>query len=202
MALLEFLVRFVNGNPFCSVFLVWLLWLFWPGVMIIVGFVFESRFIPISEGQSKAFMPGDLSLAVMFVSLLNIHERTISNKAWWGYSPNSWAIIIVVTTIIAILLRWNDAQNYPNRRSVMSPTKITHDLVGYFLIPTVLVGLGLPQLIESIAYKQLFQHQISWGVLGVAILLYVSCVIYDVIRPATVEDMELRHPANWKPIWR
>ena len=202
MELLKSLVGFVSESPFNSVWTAVVLWSFWPGAMLLAGPIFESRIVPIGKHQSKAFMPGDLTLSIMFVSLLNIHERTYQDKNWWGYSPILYTGVFAIMALVALILRANDVANYPNKRSAMSPTKIMHDVVGYYFIPAVLAALGLPQLIDCIICGDIAQNLTSWLVFGTALFLYTACVIYDAIRPATAEDIKLRHPPNWKPIWR
>ena len=43
----------------------------------------------------------------------------------------------------------------------------------------------------------------SWSLLWVIVPLvfYVLCVIYDMCKGFTAEDIEARHPSDWRPIW-
>ncbi len=201
MALLKVLVDFVQADKLNPLLLAIALWAIWPGAMFVTGFVFESRFIPVGKHQSKAFLPGDLTLSFMLVSILQTHERTFHSENWWGYNPAIYAGVFILMIFVALYLRGNDVANYP-KRSAMSPTKMTHDLIGYYFIPAVLVSLGLPQLIDCIIEGDVAQNLTSWIALLVALCIYSACVVYDVLRPATADDIELRHPPNWKPIWR
>ena len=91
-------------------------------------------------------------------------------------------------------VRKGDIANYPER-SGNSPTKLTHDIVGYFIIPTVLTGLGLPKL------PNLFADWQNWLVFIGAIVFYIICVAYDAKKGFTPEDVIPRHPPDWQPIW-
>ena len=96
---------------------------------------------------------------------------------------------------VFLLVRKGDIANYPER-SGNSPTKLTHDIVGYFIIPTVLIGLGLPKL------PNLFADWQNWLVFLGAIIFYILCVAYDAKKGFTPEDVIARHPPDWQPIWR
>lgn len=195
------LVEFYLGNPLNKVWLVLVFWLLWPGLMFVVGFIGESRLIPIAEHQAKAFLPGDLSLGVMAVALLSLHANTPKDPSWWGYSLLWWIAVFGTMAIVAAFIRQGDVANYPYRSGV-GPTKITHDIIGYFLIPALLICLGVPQLIEGIAHGELAANLGNWAVFVSMIVFYVVCAGWDIAVGFTAEDVLIRHPENWQPIWR
>ena len=197
--LIEFLNPFYQFAAICfeRIWLVFCGWLIWPGLMFWVGLIGESRMVPIGRYQAKAFMPGDLSFSVAYVALLELHKRP-GILYYWEYSRFWWLFVAVLTAIIALLLRGGERQNYPSR-AFRSPTKITHDGVGYFIIPLILIGIGLPRSVSSVILKT---GLTNWLVFLASMLFYTICVIIDVKRGFTKEDVAARHPADWQPIWR
>ena len=169
--------------------------------IFIVGIVGESRLIPIGQHQSQAFLPGDLSLGIMAVALLSLHANKLEKPNYWGYSPIWWLVVLITVSFIAYYARKNDVANYPYRSSI-SPTKITHDIVGYWLIPTLLIALGIPKLFSNFVHSTLFIDWTSWVTFIGAIAFYIACVIQDYVIGYTTEDVLARHPENWQPIWK
>ncbi|MBO4812951.1 hypothetical protein J5491_02260 [Candidatus Saccharibacteria bacterium] len=201
MYVISGLVDFIREAPGNIALLILISWLIWPGMMFLVGWVGESRLIPVGEHQSMAFLPGDLSLGVMAIELLRLHERTYDNPNWWGYDPAFWMFVtMAVAMVVLAFVIEADQKNYPPRAS-LSPTKITHDVVGYWLIPTLLFGLGLPQLVDGIRFGIGGSWPI-WLEFTMALSFYIACVVNDCLKGATEEDIAIRHPANWQPIWR
>ena len=201
MNIISSLVNFIRETPSNIALLILISWLIWPGMMFLVGWIGESRLIPVGKHQSTAFMPGDLTLGIMTVELLCLHERTCNDPNWWGYDPAFWLFItITVAMIVLIFVIEADQENYPPRAS-LSPTKITHDVVGYWLIPTLLIGLGLPQLVDTLRFG-ISEYWPVWLEFTVVLSVYVFCAMNDYINGATEEDIAIRHPANWQPIWR
>lgn len=175
-----------------AILFVW--WLLWPGLMFVVGLIGESRLVPIGKSQSKAFWPGDFAFGVAFVALVGLHAKP---SASWGYSPLFWVPLALAMFFVFLFVRKGDIANYP-KRSGNSPTKLTHDIVGYFIIPTVLLGLGLPKLLS----RHPFTDWQNWLVFLGAIAFYIFCVAYDAKKGFTPECVIARHPPDWRPIWR
>ena len=195
------LVDFYSASLANKIGMVLIFWLFWPGLMYIVGAIGESRLVPIIKHQSKAFMPGDFSLGVMAVAFLGLHIDTCVDPNWWGYMPSVWAIVFAIMWLVAYFVRRGDVAYYPYRAGV-SPTKITHDVIGYWLIPSLLICLGVPELINEITAGNLLAYWPNWLVFLLAMAFYVACVIYDTKQDYTPEDTRARHPEDWQPIWR
>lgn len=194
--LINTIARLCNNWPGkILVLLVW--WILWPGLMFLVGSVLESRRIPIGGRQSRAFLPGDLCFGPAFVSLISMYT---DHKPSFAYDPKWWMILSTFIGLIAWLLRKLDCANYTKKGckgACASPTKITHDVVGYFMIPTILTGLAVPKLRTLDA---------NWIIFAVSILGYAACVTWDnkLFPPDsyTTELLNYRHPSKSKPIWR
>ncbi len=192
------LVELLLSCPYNKISMLLVLWLIWPGTMFVVGFIGESRIIPIGKHQSKAFFPVDLSLAVMFLALLSLHTRTYQNPEWWGYDPILVMVTVIAMSGIATIGREIDLRHYPTRAGY-SPTKITHDLFGYWLIPSLLLILGLPQLVDLVIGAE--ESLLSWVTFAAALLFYLLCVAIDFKKGATAVDINARHTKHWHPIW-
>ena len=195
------LMEFYLKTPFNKLILLVLLWLIWPGLMFAAGFIGESRLVPIFEHQSKAFFPGDLVLPIMLLALFGLHRRTYLNPSWKGYSTMFFVVIFIAMIPIALLFRYLDVAHYP-ATAMYSPTKIIHDLIGYYLYPSILLILGLPQLVDCFIKKDR-SSLLNWVVFGLALLFYFICTFYDMyLHPATEADVIARHPSDWVPIWK
>lgn len=178
-------------------------WIIWPGLMFFVGVVFESREVPLWKHQSKAFFPGDLSLSIMLVALIGMYAKTGVRGVAMVDSLYWWLIVIITMAIVAWILRKNDVANYPTRRAVCSPTKMTHDVMGYFIIPMLLAGLGMPQLVEMIIGDGVLDvTKNCWLAFTFAVAFFLTCVAVDFVNQPDTVDMNARHPSDWRPIWR
>ena len=175
-------------------------WAIWPGSFFLVALICESRIPPLWKHQSKAFFPGDLTLPVMWVAMfrlsLNRHlligplASIVSLVALFIIEAG---IFCVVTKVVA-----KDRSNYPER-SANSPTKIYHDLVGYYVFPMSIAPFFVFYVTSHIENRV----GVSWSILWVILPLvfYILCVIYDMRKGASAEDIGARHPSDWKPIW-
>lgn len=175
-------------------------WLIWPGLMFLVGAIFESRLIPIGRGQSWAFIPGDFSLGVMATALLVMYTDTGKDIPLVG-SACWWIPVIVVLGVIAVFWHRNDVSYYPPRAG-RSPTKILHNFVGYFLFPVILVGLGVPQIVEAFVSGMSLSILRCWLIFVAALAFYLVCVLHDTFSAPTAKDIYRRHPDDWRPIWK
>lgn len=200
MEILQFLARFYGEATINRFLLVAVAWIIWPGLMFAVGVIFESREVPLIKHQSKAFFPGDLTLGVMLVAFIGMYSHTgidiplVRSSLWWP-------IVAAVMVVVGWKIHLKDAANYP-LRAAYSPTKIAHDVMGYFIIPTVLIGLGVPQ-IALLADKGMREaNRMGWLAVAIAITLYLTCVALDVITYYDTDDIHARHPEDWQPIWK
>ena len=134
------------------------------------------------------------------------------NTAW------IWVLALAIALAVCFVLHNNEKDCYKTR-ALYSPTKLTHDAVGYVFIPWVLLSLLTVAIVTAWHYCYFAQEKISstalktlgtlcraswlyWIVIVLAIALYVGCLIYDNAHPATPEDIVARHPADWQPLWR
>ncbi|MBQ3413651.1 hypothetical protein IJH33_02260 [Candidatus Saccharibacteria bacterium] len=178
-----------------------LLWLIWPGLMFVVGAIWESRLVPIWQFQSKAFIPGDFALVYAVMKLAEMYLATLYLHTW-GKRPIWWAVACLVATIIAGHLQGNDAKNYPPRARY-SPTKLTHDFIGYFLITFLVIAMLVPQIWLMCTSPNIVTGVTSqWRPMISGFVIYAVCVAYDFSAPPTDLEIALRHPADWHPLWR
>lgn len=198
---IEGLVNFYSAAPLNKFCLLLGFWLFWPGLMFIVGAIGESRLVPIWEHQSRAFFPGDLSLGVMLVALLDLHASKLESADWWGYSVFWLLIVVLAMASVASRIHLTDASHY-SFRSRCSPTKVVHDIIGYWFIPTLLIFLGLPKLFEFVVQGYTANECISWAAFVAALAFYFMCIRWDSVLGHTEEDVTARHPPDWQPIWQ
>ena len=190
------LTSFYMAAPINKYILVFITWLFWPGILFIVGLIGESRLIPIGKLQSKAFMPGDLSFGVIFVALISMYQPNES------FNRQICCILFVPVLYFAWSMRRGDVVFYPPRARI-SPTKITHDFIGYFIIPLVLLTLATAKIYTIIIHKNSFMEFLpSWMTVLSAFFFYLICVAIDNEEPAMSKQIHARHPHNWKPIWK
>ena len=175
--------------------LIFLLFLcIWPGSMFLVGIIGESRILPIDSHQSQTFWPGELALPVMAFVLYQDYARGFQFPRW------GWILFAVLTVIwlpIGIKL-WKDDLSWYKPRAKYSPTKIWHNLGGFILIPPAIVPYAITVIVEAIRGR----YEISW--VGVAV--FVSAVSFYAVLASTDKvkhegDEDIRHPADWQPIW-
>lgn len=204
--MLESIFEFYTSASWHPYLMLLIVWVFWPGLFFLVGWVGESRVIPLGRGQSRMFFPGDLMLGVCLVDLIGMNANCPViwewPKAWW------WPLICAAFALLVLyLVRTRfDAVYYP-LRAANSPTKWTHDLVGWCFFPFILAYLGVPQLLAlllnplSIVFTGAY-----WVIIALAIVFDVGCIVYDSKHDALFggmdELMEFRHPQDWKPIWK
>lgn len=194
--LINSLSEFCMASITNRILLLYICWAIWPGSMFAFGIIFESRLVPIDKRQSVLFCPGDLLLAPMFVLLLMIHKE--GGRPSWGNSNLWWIFTIICMFICALALRLSERKYY-RRRAHNSPTKILHDIVGYFFIPVMLLGIGIPELV-GFATKP--SNYGLWLGLAGCLFIFVLCMYVDGKKGFTSADVEARHPAGWQPIWK
>ena len=200
MNLLTALASFYGESIWSKYLLVAVAWIIWPGLMFVVGAIFESRIVPIGKSQSKMFFPGDLAIGIMFVAFISMYDKTGARIPMVD-SPYWWLPLATVLAVVALRVRRSDVLNYPLRAG-KSPTKITHDIMGYFLSPLVLIGLGIPQL-GMLEEEGIFAAtRMGWFAVAMSAVLYLFCTALDAITFYDSSDIASRHPEDWVPIWR
>lgn len=175
--------------PFAVVLLGWLLT---PGMMFLIGIVCEKRILPIWNGQSRAFMPGDLFLGPTLG--LAVAQVPLLPKAGWWQSW-LWPYAIVVLSIIAIMFQRlvGDAPAYAKVEGATanSPTKWYHDLMLYGVLGISMAVIALPVLV--MAPWNTWQKYAMLATFAV----WASCLVYDGIHPERMVRQWM-HPASWR----
>ena len=198
--------EFYNSASWHPLIILLAFWLFWPGLFFLVGYIGESRIIPIGRGQSIMFFPGDFALGVGATAFIGLAANT--TLPWEGVK--SWqyllaCLLLAVLIVVAMRLQF-DAPNYPPR-AANSPTKWAHDLIGYGFFPFVGLWLGLPQVVYVVTDpSSLTTNWKCWLAIFLAVCLFIICIVLDFAINHSVsavgpEALELRHPSNWQPIW-
>ncbi len=221
--IIDYLMSMYTANPASKFLMVLMTWLFWPGTMFLVGWVFERRSVPIWKHQAKLFFPGDLAFGVIVVAFIGMFNKIArrTDTIMLNEAIDTvwiWVLALVISFGVCFALHNNEKGCYETR-ALHSPTKITRDIVGYVFIPWVLLSLLTITIVTVWRYCQFAQEKIPgsmlknlgalaqeswpyWLVITAAIALYIGCLINDNHHPATSEDIVARHPADWRPIWR
>ena len=183
---------------------------FWPGLMFLVGWIGESRLVPIGENQSKAFFPGDLTFGVMFIMLAVFYTEASKidpDVVTKLEAPGPIGVSIVLALLVSIPLRKKDKPGYP-KRALRSPTKICHDVIGYVLIPFMVIWLVMPA-IELWVSSMWFDRKPDLSGIHTPIeiiilmgMIYGFCVWKDTTDTKLAEKAKYMHTAYWQPLWK
>lgn len=196
------ILEFYKAAPQNPLILTLIFWLIWPGIMIPIGLIFESRMIPLWNRQARAFIPGDLTFGVMLTAIVGMYAA--SGEVEVAKSPIWWAIAVALAFGVGCNLRQADARNYSPRARI-SPTKVTHDVVGYFVIPALLIGLLVPQIVHQVTGVVTFNMGLAfdrcWLAIVISLMVYIACVLLDTVNGYGQFDVYARHPYDWAPIW-
>ncbi|MBQ6605612.1 hypothetical protein IJH66_01365 [Candidatus Saccharibacteria bacterium] len=199
--LMSALFRFLTASPWNWIPCLLVYWLIWPGLMFLVAAIFESRAVYLGKGQSRMFFPGDFFLGVWIITFMVMDAR-YPVQLDWAFTPTYWLIVAAVFIVVMIGVRIPDSNRYPVR-SANSPTKLTHDFIGYFLSPFLISGFGVPQLVYPfVNFDHLKLTWKLWALVFGCFAVFLGLIIYDCSNPPTKIDMLRRHPDDWKPIWR
>ncbi len=179
--MLQAVCEFYSKSRFHPIIMVLLYWAFWPGLMFVVAWVFESRTVYLGSGQSRMFFPGDFVFGIGIVAFIGMYAK---NPVWdFAYTARYWLIMAVLHIILALLMRHGDVMQYPID-SRNSPTKIIHDFCGYFVCFWLPTTLGLPQLIWLIKNPESFEKtKGNWFVFAGCALFFISILIWDLTHP-------------------
>lgn len=206
-----------------------ILWMCTPGMMILIGVIFESRWIPLwSAKQFRSFFPGDFFLGGALLALLMLARRLPAKQAWY----NSWQwhigvfLFVLGVAFLMTFLEWNrgDAMD-PSRytlRTIVSPTKLYHNgflywLYGYVTVTTffaVVAGYwwqGWSETSGSWLQKLgglLWNERSAWLLLAlIPLLIWGLLARHDsIVISQGSEARNLKtanaHISNWHPIWK
>lgn len=175
-------------------------WAIFPGLMFVIARIAESRTITLNpKVQSTTFWPGELALGVMLIALWKQYGRIELESGVWK-KPEYFAIIIIATIIFGYVVRRHDASFYKTRAEI-SPTKVFHDLVGYFVVPMIVAYYAVPLFWEGVVKKTIVLNLVDTIHFVAAIVFYLVCLAIDAQRVASEDDIYKRHPHDWKPSW-
>lgn len=175
-------------------------WFITPGMIFILGWIGESRMIPVSPNyQFISFIPGDFFLGAMAASILVLAQDLPSASNWYN-SPWLHGAVVIAAVSVAVLLTRGEYQD-PNgygRRGVLSPTKLYHNLVlyggyGYVIITTLVAVVS-----ASETRGWFLAGSLVFGVIWVSLLVLERRDSEKVKR----QRVENAHVSNWSPIWR
>lgn len=182
----------------------WRLVLWWaviamvPYGMFAVAWVFESRVpgrdVPVWRGQSKAFVPGDLGLAL--AAAVGVVLASVQGLPAWALSWQ-WllvsAAVVIVTLVIGRRVLYN-ADDYTISQW-RSPSKRYHDIVMFGVFPALAAMFVVPMYFQSwlgmgIAFRLI-------GIGGVA--CWAGGVVWDALHHEVPNANQ--HPHDWRPLW-
>ncbi|MCL2002353.1 hypothetical protein FWG76_03025, partial [Candidatus Saccharibacteria bacterium] len=179
-------------------------WLVTPGMMFILGWVLESRTIPIGKGQSRGFFPGDFGLAVVLTASVKSFA-TISELPPFFLTPAYTALVVCGGWVIGVAFTLHDRRRY-TRRAYLSPTKLYHDFGIICFYGPLIAIIALPAL--------LFGRSSVWSTVALSgLLLWLGGLALDTRRiPIDPQDpaaghrpflnYKLIHAEDWKPFWK
>ena len=189
------IINLYGSCTIAPLLLLGLYWAFWPGLMFVVTRTFEHRKVWLGKGQSRMFFPGDFMLGVAVISFVGMHYK---NPVWdMVYSDKYWKVTAAIFFVLAMIIRTIDTKRYPVR-SKYSPSKIAHDVCGYFVSFWLIAALGLPEIIWTIQHPECFEAaKTNWMIFFVAAAFFVAMTVWDVTHPATFDDLMKMHPQDW-----
>lgn len=174
-----------------------------PYAMFLVAYVFEGRRIgngpddvPFWKGQSRAFMPGDIGLA-LFVAVAAYHSLVLTMPSW---TSSYWFIGICLcfgALVFTVARTFFYSKEDYTIQQWNSPTKVYHDYVMYWLFASVLAYVCVPAyLLTPWASENVLSKQL--GVFGFAV--WLLGMVYDITHDEVPNARQ--HPKEWQPIWR
>jgi len=189
------LFDFLYEIPILTVVLV--SWAITPGMIYVLGFIGESRILPF-WASPRMLLPGDFFLGITLNACIcglrfytDIENPALQSWIKW------WPIFVTVGAFIVMILMRTmfDGPNY-DYRSVISPTKIWHDVMCYFVLGTLLFTTGITFLFFG-----------EWSWFGTTlkltaiffVALWIICGFIDKQRDLSPEVI---HPSTWQPIWQ
>lgn len=199
--LLASLFEFYGSGKLHPLIMLLVFWVFWPGMMHIVALILESRKVYLGKGQSVMFKYGDWCLGIGTIVLIGIHSKCPVGYGWvykTGYIIAVFAFFFVIMKVF----RYFDVRRYPER-SKHSPTKIAHDVSGYWICASCVLGLGIPELVWCFSSMERFEAApVEWCIFLACAIFFGMMTIYDATHLPGEKELRLMHPDDWKPIWK
>jgi hypothetical protein len=198
---LERICDFYKSAPWHPILMVLIFWIFWPGAMFYTAHILEGRKVYLGKGQSRMFFPGDFMLGVGTVAFIGIHTK--SPVGWsWVYSKGYAISTCIFFFVVMAVFRHFDTKRY-KKRAKNSPTKLAHDLSGYWICAWTVLGLGIPQIVWTLPRMELIQKApTEWKVFLFAGLFFLAMTIYDITHMPGEEELDKMHPSDYLLPWQ
>ncbi len=172
-----------------------------PFAMYLVAYVFESRKpgkgpnnISVWKDQSRAFLPGELGLALVVAICLQFRDEVT-----WVWARSFWWAL--VSFGIGALIYWVTTRYVYTRKEYekawKSPTKRYHDVVMYWLFGAAMAYVCLP-VYFTVDWSVHWPLQVvGWGT-------WLIGMYYDLFTAAGKRNTPSprQHPSEWTSIWR
>lgn len=182
-------------------------WAFTPGMMILIGVIGESRWIPLwSDKQFRSFFPGDLFLGAALTGLFVLAQRHLPAAEHW-YNSLWWHVIVfVIVLAVAIFMTYSewdkgdvlDMSRY-STGTILSPTKLYHNFFLYWLYGYMAVTTLVAVVFGGRTWWVIVPLLIGAG--------WFALVQYDAVGMSkSTEARNLKaanaHIQDWHPIWK
>jgi hypothetical protein len=165
-----------------------------PIMPMLLGLVFESRWVPLSPRfQFTAFFPGNPLLAIYIAWASTFKERQSPSGFW---QTSSTQHLLVVGTFLAYIQLSNlDLASKFTREQLAGPTKRYHNAL-YFWYGYVIAVATILVVTASVPVSQRLLASIPG-------LLWVGCLIYDSVTPEESLNIKFQTAhAPWNPLWK
>ena len=146
---------------------------------------FDERHVPIWRKQSRAFLPGDLGLALF------IAAATPKWPSWWSGVLGIAACFITLWALRNLTYNKDDY----TRAEWNSWSKRYHDYVISFLFAFTAVTWWFPIIIRQ---EDIRSTLLVTALIGLAI--WIGGVVYDLIVKQVPNEWQ--HPKHARPIWQ
>lgn len=173
-----------------------------PYGMYLVAYIFEGRRIgrgldnvPLWRDQSKAFMPGDIGLA-LFLAVGAYYANLGVNPGW---SSARWYLAVcvgfsVIVFVSARVFFYRPEDYTPTAWG--SPSKVYHDYVMYGFFTFLLAYVAVPVYFATQWHADVVCRLL--GLLGLSI--WILGMVYDLVYDEVPNQRQ--HPTRYQPIWR
>ncbi len=190
------MAEMLRNDEFWRVLLV--AWLVTPIGMILVGIVFESRIVPLWSDQSRAFMPGDIALGVMFAIGWHLYHLIPDGSFWASAKMPIIGLFVGVLTCILMRTKFDGENNY-SPAALRSPTKRFHDFVLYIGYLTAIIAICIPSILFGTSWSG---DNLSIKLLAVLMLVvWLVGMLLDAFDPAMPQKRKKMHVSEYNPIW-
>jgi len=186
-------LNFVIGSPTRALLIAMIIT---PGLMFLIGWVGESRTLPIGKNQFLGFFPGEFFLSAAFSWAVAGIKHLPETECHW-YQSSYWHLTVGLSSFILGLAARNllDRPNY-TPEAMKSPTKLYHDFFLYIVYGFMMAIVAIPVVATS---------DIGVGTPQIVTIFFVSHWAHFVFVTDTARDpkrlAQHAHVGNAVPIW-